>query len=246
MSKEPKIIFPCDHSIVNKERCYGDVEITRNANSGNIDVFPLSVQFLRIDRVLNHDKTVEYTENIDYFIENSTNSIRWLKIPQYFKEKSPTKYFVRGLYVKTTVTQEDEVQCSRCFGNGWYVNVFSSEEDIKITGFDKLLQDIIKYLFTERQSDGYGSELKDLIAEALYDEIELRYKISEILNDCSESIKYKQQDALTRQADLSLDETLSSITLTDVYVDYDESTCYITISIKNAANEEASFVFKTE
>lgn len=52
MSIAPRIVYSCDHVIVDKKREYGDIEMTRNEMFGFPDKVPPNISMIRIDEIL--------------------------------------------------------------------------------------------------------------------------------------------------------------------------------------------------
>lgn len=242
MSVSPRVIYSCDHIIVDKVREYGDIEMVRNEMIGFPDKVHPNISMIRIDEIMNHDKTIGYSKNVDYQQKTSTDIIEWIGTTGV--PKRGEKYFIRGLYMKTSLRKESAETCDRCCGNGWYVDIFHQENNFIVTGEEKLIQDFIKVLFTEKQSDGYGSTIRDILAENIYNEVDLGLQISNVIKDCEDQIKSAQRTNINNGISLPSNEALSEISIKKVVFSREENACYVSIAIINGTGDSTQFTFK--
>lgn len=236
MSQTLRILRPCDHVVEKRVREYGRIQMTRNSKLGFTDKIPANITIIRIDNITNKDGTVEYTKNVDYSQDTSDNIIEWLnssRAPELNEE-----YFIYALYYKKNILNQDMESCERCGGNGWYIDIFNSSMEI-FKGSDKLLQDFIKVLFTEKQEDGYGTQIKDILGSNIYDEAELDIQISTAIEDCENQIKTFQSSLST----LTDEEKLETVEIKGIYYDRENCACYISIAIINALGEFVDLTF---
>lgn len=242
MAIAPKIVYPCDHIIEDTVKQYGDIEMVRETMPGYPDKVPANIDIIRIDSVLCHNKQIEYSPYTDYEQKVSKNIIEWIN-PSHSPQMGQT-YYIRGCYVKTQIKKYDDDKCERCGGNGWYARIFSERGANTVSLQDKLIQDFIKVLFTEKGSDGYGSSIKDIVATNAYNEVELGLQVSNIIADCENQIKKSQREHMNGGSEIDLEEQLSQIIVKDVIFVRDETTCYVNIEIINAYQQVVQFGFK--
>jgi len=242
MSLAPKIVYPCDHIIVDTTKEYGDILMTRNVIVGFPDKVPTNIEFIRIDELLNESKNTEYSPNVDYKQKVSINIIEWIDQNNNCPSVGQN-YYIRGAYVKTVTRKSKSEICERCGNNGWYVDLFNSNDAETISGVAKLSQDFIKVLFTEKQADGYGSNITDILAENVYNEIELSLSISSSIQDVGDQIMRSQLEQINAGNAVSLEEALDSVEVKDIIFVREECTCYITTQVRNKLGKTVAFSF---
>lgn len=241
MSISPRIIYPCDHIIIDKERTYGYIEMKRGDIPGIPDKVMPNISVIRVDQIVDKNKEFEFSKNIDYRQDISLNTVEWVNLNN---PASGEIYFLRALYIKTIVRKETSDTCDRCCGNGWYADIFPDTGNIFMYEGQKLLQDFIKVLFTEKNSTGYGSTIKDILAVNISNEVELGLEIATIMQDCEDQIKSSQRSNINNGLDVDASEKLSRIEIKDVVFVRDENSCYISINIVNSLEESTEFTFK--
>lgn len=244
MSITPKIIFSCDHVIVNKAKCYGKILMTRDSSGGFPDKVASNISIVRIDQITNKAGDVEYSYGIDYEQKVSSDIIEWINS---INNPAPgEEYYITASYVKTSIEKFDATSCDRCNGNGWYVDILGGGEISipVVSGQDKLIQDFIKVLFSEKDESGFGSNIKDILGLNVYNNVDLGLQVSEVIADCTRQIKDAQKQQLDSGVPLSIDEALDAIEIADILFVREEATCYISIIITNEAGNSVKFSFK--
>lgn len=244
MSIAPKIIFSCDHIIVSKTKCYGKILMKRDLSGGFPDKVASNISIIRIDQVTNIDGTIQYSYGIDYEQKVSNDIIEWINTNN---NPSPgEQYYLTAAYIKTSIEKFDATTCERCGGNGWYVDILGDREASTpvVTGQEKLMQDFIKVLFSDKDSSGFGSNIKNILGSNVYNEVELGLQVSEEIADCAKQIKESQKQQLDSGVALSLEEALDSVEILNVLFVREDSTCYISILITNEAKDSIKFSFK--
>lgn len=244
MSLAPKIIFNCDHIIVDKIKCYGKILMTRDLSGGFPDKVAPNISIVRIDQITDIHGNNEYSYGVDYEQKVSDDIIEWIN--PLNNPKPGEQYYITASYVKTVVEKSDTENCDRCDGNGWYVDILGGGEISipVINGESKLTQDFIKVLFTEKNSDGFGSNIKDILGSNIYNEVELGLRVSETISDCTNQIKEAQKQQLDSGVPLLPEEALDTIEITQVLFVREEGTCYISLKIMNEAGKSIKFSFK--
>lgn len=241
MSSSPQIIYSCNHIITDRIKLYSSLEVTRNVNTNYPDKLQENIDIIRIDKV--YDNNTIYTRDIDYTQMASNNIIEWT-----ITGTSPLageKYYIDALYSKTITEKFEDSECTRCGGNGWYVDLFSQNGSVNIVENEsKLAQDFIKVLFTDKQSDGTGSGIRDILGINIYNDNEVSHKISEIINSCVTQIKKRQEQNIANGIDIPNSEKLSNVIVNKILFVRSEATYYVTISLVNANNKVMSFSFK--
>ena len=213
----------------------------RNSMVGFPDKVPSNIEFIRIDEVLNSIKQKEYSFNVDYEQKVSINILEWRNQPGIPEPNE--SYYIRGAYIKTITKKSEGEICERCSNNGWYINIFGEEKSEFVNGVEKLMQDFIKLLFTEKQLDGYGNSITDVLAENVYNEIELSLSISSSIQDCADQIIQSQLEQINNGSNIPLEEALDSVEVKDIIFVREECTCYITTQITNKLGQNVSFSF---
>lgn len=240
MAVEPRILYKCNHIIDSKELKYGKIELIRNTK--NYPDSPTSnIKILRVDRVYKGD--IEYTLNVHYTQKLSVNTLEWVDGADN-TPKVGEKYNIECLYTIVTTAQYDIDDCPRCLGNAWYINIFNEGKIESYTGINKLVQDVVKALFTDRAND-YGSTIKDLVSQNIYSETDLEVSISTIITECQEQIKTQQSEQLSNGCTLDDSEILNRLTITNMIFVREEMMCYVTIEINNLSGETIAFTFTT-
>lgn len=214
----------------------------REVVPGYPDKVPSNISIIRIDSILDKDKQGEYSPQIDYEQKVSKNILEWIN-PNHSPALGET-YYIRGCYTKTAIQKYDDEKCERCGGNGWYAKIFSDRGADTVSLQDKLVQDFIKILFTEKREDGYGSSIKDIISTNAYNEVELGLQVSNVIADCETQIKQSQREHMNGGSEIDLEEQLSQIVVRDVIFVREETACYINIEIINAYQQVVQFGFK--
>lgn len=236
MSQTPRILKPCNHIVEKNNREYGKISMTRNSILGFTDKIPANIKIIRIDKITNKDENIEYTKNIDYSQDTSDNIIEWLNSKN--TPKLGGEYYIHGLYYKKIILNQSIETCERCNGNGWYIDIFNSPLEV-FKDSNKLLQDFIKLLFTEKQEDGYGTTIKDILGSNVYDEMDLGVEISTAIEDCENQLKLVQSSIET----LTDEEKLDTVEIKDIYYDRENCVCYVSIGIINSLGEYIDLTF---
>lgn len=236
MAVSPKVVFKCNHIIDDSVIKYGNIDMVRRADNYP-DVPPASIKMLRVDRVF--DSRKEYTLNYHYNQKTSPNIIEWNPLTDI--PSNEASYTVQCLYSQVSAEKFDIEDCPRCAGNGWYLNLFDNNVQM-VEGSEKLMQDTIKVLFTERKGT-YGSNLKDILSQTTYNETELDINISTAIESCEEQIKQQQSEELSNGCTLTPEETLLKIELANILFVRKECCCYITINVVNALGNSTVFTF---
>ena len=244
MSMAPKIIFSCDHVIVNKTKCYGKILMTRDLSGGFPDKVASNISIVRIDQITDKTGEIEYSYGIDYEQKVSNDIIEWIN--SLNNPLPGEEYYITASYIKTSIEKFDANSCDRCDGNGWYVDILGGGEISipVVSGQDKLIQDFIKVLFSEKDTSGFGSSIRDVLGSNVYNDVELGLQVSEVISDCTSQIKEAQKQQLDSGVPLSIDEALDTIEIVDILFVREEATCYISFRITNEAGNSVKFSFK--
>lgn len=241
MSISLKVIHGCNHIVTSKDKVYGKIKMRRSLSVGFPDKLPVNIEVIRVDSIENLNGE-EYTKAVDFEQKVSSNIIEWIN-----PANNPAlgeEYFINALYLKIETKKFEPTECSRCSGNGWYADILSENIEI-VSGKNKLAQDFIKILFTEKSSDvSYGSNIKDILAENVYDEVQLAANVTSSIDNCTYQLKKIQQELSSSGIEVSDEELLESVIVNQVLFSREECTCYINISIKNVIGETIDFTFK--
>jgi hypothetical protein len=238
MLKAVKIINTCNHIVdeINNEIKLDN--ITRNG-SQEFDMICPEYMIVYIDsvyQILNDGSFKIYYQDID-FIKYTTNKIKWISanLPQ-----TGSTYYIEYQRSKREIKQYPQEDCPKCLGNGWHVRL-TDDNDIKIntvTGFDKLVQDFIKILLTEK-IDGYGSSMQDMLGQEIHDVNEFTRSIVNMVFQCETQYKAIQAELFNSGVQLDPLEKLNSVITTDCEYDSDFSSFFLSIIIVNESNKRA-------
>lgn len=244
MSVAPKIIFNCDHIIVDKIKSYGKILMTRDLSGGFPDKTSANISIIRIDEITDINNTRQYTYGVDYEQKVSSDIIEWINPSN--NPKPGEDYYITASYTKTVIDKSTADDCNRCGGNGWYVDIFAGEEGSipLINEEEKLMQDFIKVLFTEKDSNGFGSTIRDVLGANVYNEVDLGLKVSNSIADCVTQIKESQRQQLNNGIPLLPTEALDTIEVKEILFVREDSSCYISLRILNEAGSSVKFSFK--
>jgi len=250
MAETVQIIYPCDHIIQENTNCYGEIEMKRNIDTSFSDSISNNVTMLRVDMVYTIDsngKKIYYYNGYNYNQALSLNILEWTDDKAPNNPTPGSTYYVLGFFIKTSITKYEDSNCSRCGGNGWYVSFISINgvNVNKIEGTAKLAQDFIKVLYTEKNIiDGYGSIIKDIIGISVYDPNSVNAEIISAIDDCVESIKNGQKQAILDSVVIDDEEMLSEVRVRDIQYIREENTFYISLMIINILGQSIKFNFK--
>jgi hypothetical protein len=222
--------------------------MVRNIDTSSSDKAPDNLLIIRIDLVYkqNSDGAKTYYYNGTHYNQTvSTNILEWItsaaNIPQPGEH-----YFMQCLYIKIDVNKYIPEECPRCGGNGWYVNIIDTAgSSIQIVdGSSKLAQDFIKILYTDKNTSGYGTSIRDVIGMPIYDPKSIYSEIVSSIKDCEEQIKKSQKEASINGINISEEEILSSITVNTIQYVKDQATFYVSVSLINVLGTAIKFNFK--
>lgn len=241
MSIEPQIIHSCDHVIVKSELRHGYVNISRNKNIIFSDKIPPNIEVLRIDEVCSIDQSIIYSKGIDYDQLVSSESIEWISTG---KQPLPgSEYKILCSYIHSSTQKFSNDECPRCENRGWYASYFGRSDSCYVDNMTKLVQDVIKNLFTEK-TNGYGSVLPNLIGSNVYEPGTLSTNIVSAIKDCQNQIIKSQEENIINGIDMLPGEMLKEILVQKISFTRNSNTCYVMIKIVNQSSEEVSFSFK--
>lgn len=243
MSIGPKVLFPCDHTVVSKATEYGNISIKRSYNELNLDKVPVNTEILRIDRVFDAENR-EYFNGINYNQNINSNIIEWVKDA----DKSPSfgdEYYIQCAYIRTSIVKYEQSKCERCCGNGWYADILNEGNNVELAeGIQKLTQDFMKILFTSKSDDSdYGTTLTDLIGSTENSSI-VASEIVKALREAEQVIKSRHQDNIINGVSVNAEEALSTVNVEKVVFVRNEQTYYVTVRITSEASDIAKFSFK--
>ena len=251
MAETTRIIYPCDHTVQENSNSYGEIQLKRSMDASSPDRIPNNIIMIRIDMIYTIDNVgnkTYYYNNYNYNQSLSLDALDWIYHEPSNNPAPGDTYYILGNYVKTDIVKYDASTCHRCGGNGWYVSLINANGTNinKIDGMDKLAQDFIKILYTEKDFDsGYGSTIKDIIGLPIYDPNIIYSEIISSISDCTDIIKTNQKQAILNGAEIDDDETLSDVQIQDIQYSRDEATFYISIQIINILGDSIKFNFKT-
>lgn len=241
MSVSLKTIYPCDHIVTDHEKVYGDVLMVRSLNTEVPDKVPANTEVLRVDVVVDSTKKKSFSPTINYNQSVSKNIIEWTN-----DKENPLpgeSYYIRCSHIKTSINKFTADNCNRCNGNGWYSDLIASGKANLVSGAEKLSQDFIKILFTEKDENGNGSDIKNVLGRNVYNEVELGLNISMAVEDVVTQLKNSQIELVNNGATLPDDEAIEDVEIKDVIFIREEAACYVTINIRNKSGGNINFSF---
>jgi len=240
---EQKIIFSCDH-IINK-LVSGSVtfDMTRSTTSVT-DTIMYSGRVVNVFYVYtltgSAAQVINYKKGVDYTI--SDNEITWISSN---KPVAGAAYVLEALVTTRTITEYvgNISTCERCAGQGWYVDAFTKDNKSiqKAVGINKLVQDYIKVLYTEKATDGYGTDLTDLTGEYVPNEDLFLSDIATAINDAATQLKAIQATFDTSY--ITTAEMLSSVTITVLSYAKEECLADVELVLTSQAGSTATVNF---
>jgi hypothetical protein len=238
MLKAARIINNCNH-IVDEVSVEVKLDSVTRDSSQEYDILCPDYTIVYIGsvyQILDEGGFKIYYENID-FVKYTTNKIKWISINQ---PQHASTYYVEYERSKHQIKEYAQEDCPKCMGNGWHVRL-TDDNDIKIgtvTGFEKLVQDFIKLLLTEKL-DGYGSTMHQMLGQEIYSLDEFTRSIVNMVYECEMQYKAIQAELFNSGVELDSSERLSSVITTDCEYDSDFSSFFLSIIIVNESNSHA-------
>lgn len=255
MTQAPKIIHSCNHLIISNTRKYGDIQMIRSANI--YDIIPKNIKINRIDSIRLSDDKI-YKRGYHYSQSISKDIIEWMNLSEV--PRTGEAYTISAAYVYTSSNKYTIDDCPRCNGNGWYSSITDSQGQMSfVSGAQKLVQEFIKLINTEssdttnsdngssdESSDGndYGTDIRKVLGENVYSEVDINNKISASISRCEEYLKRKQNDELANGVQLEDSEILDHIEVKQIYFVRDQCAYVVSIILYNREQKAMRFNFK--
>ena len=224
-----KIIFSCDHVISKLSNMATSINLVRSSAGDEDIVVPVGklVRLLYAYLVPASGQVINYKPGIDF--QQDGNNIKWISA---HKPADQAGYTVEALVASRSVKDYigNPADCERCAGQGWYVNKSSSAFRAidRVAGINKLVQDYIKILYTEKDSTGYGTVLLSLSGAPVFDENAYLSDVASAINDASNQLKKIQSNFPV--GNVSNEELLYGVDV--LSMSYERSSGYAYISIK--------------
>ncbi len=252
---ELKLIYNCDHNVLNREFLIRTITMQRNADTAidkihDIDSNGKVTQIINVSAV-NYIKTIDESVTISPEIYNFyNNSIVWTRafIPGvtgiYRVPAAGEKYLVNIKYAELTFIKYNSEDCPRCGGNNWYISPVQEGDTVKeVTGPYLVAQEFVKCLLTvpktDRIDETYGSGLLMETGVPYLDD-ELTTFIRTAVNVAERQCIDKQLNSPNR----GLDELLEKAIITSIDVDESSSGIYLYITLITMAGRQVNINFK--
>jgi len=239
MTKDLRLIRVCDHiTVFTYEIISPSTLVTRSAIS-NIDYIS-NDNIKRIVSVSYIDENCDiiiYINDVDYILY-SADKIKWIS---EHKPSDNLQYMVSYIYDNNTTTEHELEDCPKCNGVGWYAKSISEVTNNldNTDGIYKLVQDVIKILLTDKDSNGYGTNLSDVLGQDITNQ-------GEIIRQVSDEITYAQNQYINYQRELeskgvalSLSERLRNIVIRNTSIDLENLSISIDVVISNYEDNNA-------
>lgn len=237
---EQKIIFGCDHIINTLKRMSVLIDVVKTSldterliQTGNIS------EVFYVYQIQDSLPVSNYRNGIDYVVNG--NSITWISS---HRPAIGSNYSCEVMMINRTVLDysKDVANCERCFGQGWYVDMLTSDLRLiaKSQGLEKLVQDYIKILYTITRDDGYGTNLLTLSGNNVMNEEIYLSEISSEINSAALQLR-EIQGAMILDGKYVLDpkETLSEVEIISTEYFRDEGRAYVKMRLISEAGSSA-------
>lgn len=139
-----------------------------------------------------------------------------------------------GLFAISAYAEYTLQTCPRCGASGWYVDIFEEGRSGDISDGSKLTQQVIKCLFTDENSDGYGTQLKSLVGKSFATEDAFCRAFANEVTKCEEQIQSIQDAFISDGGQLQDSERLASIQIASLSYAVQEGLYQVSLDITAA------------
>lgn len=234
----PKIIYACNHVYSTVSESVQTRTMVYSGVSDTIDVQG------RVDSVLRiyDPETLKPISSKRYEVEG--NKIHWNGSPMKVGDTYNVCFILKQSKVNDYTS--DPNLCYRCAGNGWYVSVMNAltKSYAKSEGINKLVQEFIKLLFTQKQDDGYGTHIHSYYGKTMHDENILISEICAEISDAESQFKLMQIQSINNDIEIPPSEMLEGVSISSAYYDKDRMSVVIQLLLINQDSQTAGLVFK--
>ena len=242
MLNTPKIVYSCDHNIVElKQNVLSEEHIKSPWDYDVICTDCTVTNVIALYQILT-DLTVDYYETINFTKNADGMSIDW--ITGASRPLSGEVFTIEYLSSFISNVQYEAEDCPRCAGTGWYVGIFEERATVakKATELTKLVQGFIKILLTTKTStsNGYGSTLKDISGTEVYDSTSLSSSIVTTVLECETNFKLLQTTDINAGTLMADSEKLKSATVNSVEFDSTVGAVYVSITLLSEDSTQAT------
>jgi len=186
--------------------------------------------------------TIHIYESGPDFMLYTHNKIRWIGND---KPTESSQYSIIYIVQDVSNQQYNIDNCPVCGGNGWYAGIIdevTGKFEI-VSGIDKLTQDVIKFILTV-QKGNYGTTLKSIIGKNMSNESALREQITSTISIMEQQYKETQASAIMEGMEVSDSELLDYIYVSELEIDSEAASVYITIHAYSVSRESAKVTLK--
>lgn len=243
MLKALRLIRLCDHKINEVDRKYITKTITRSSESPSDIIDNSGIESIDSVFVNEREYTIIYEQGID-FKRYTHNKIIWIS-PD--RPQEGTEYEISYISNNFQVNTYDPENCPRCSGMGWYASVIDSanRRSSYVTGVEKLSQDIIKMILTDRDDTGYGTSIaRESKDYNLGNEAELMDKIKLNISNVENYYKDIQASIVADGVSLNPEEILRKIEIEEIFTDINEEAVIVSLIIYNDSLENVEISIK--
>lgn len=233
MSNTFKIVYICDHDILETKSELVTRVVTRGTEEASDKITPLRIGMLW------HAEYNGSTYLPDvHFQKVGENRVGWICNPSKRPIPGDT-YSVIFEESRQVITSYEADTCTRCGGNGWYVDIASHADNAikEVSGDDKMAQDFIKILLTDNRYYPAGTSFKSIQGRIARDETEMITAVTIAIREAESILKLHQyQLTLANEDAVSDEERLSAVVINEIEVLASRDGFYIDITLINEAN----------
>ena len=233
----PQVVHVCNH-IIEKQEIVSDAITAVRSEASTTDQLMVGVAIRHVQSVF--QENTFYFEGADWRMAGA-NSLQWL--PGGNQPLSGTEYSVECLYARNTLEEWDDEVCPRCETNGWYVDILPGEktEITHLRGISKIVQDIIKMIFTYRVEGNYGTRITDYVGAPMNKPEQVMSEVAAIVAGAATRYRQIQADALARGIKLPGDDLLDRLVIHSVQHDKEGGGILIDATVYNQSGDNRPF-----
>jgi hypothetical protein len=171
-------------------------------------------------------KTIYYYEGSDFKIVGP-NLIQWIT-----GGKSPLPaalYKVEYLKSIKTIIQYSQEKCSKCNGMGWYVDITNKTGATmnKVTGIDRITQDFIKLLLTEKTDGSF--DIYSICGKENYGNT--NDEIASYIKECETSYLQRQTQMVSIITNVEDKDLLKKVIINEIEYDKELNGYFVSITL---------------
>lgn len=246
--ENPKILYPCNHVIDELDIRVVRTDVIKTSSPDGDVVCDTNNVIRDVNSISQYDGTANnwtfYHEGID-FQKVIPNMIKWIS------SNTPavgSTYTIEYERINRQLIEYEQEQCPRCMSNGWYISIIDNNQSTikKTTGINKLVQDFMKILLTDKDlsADSYGSKIMSYIGKEVVNPNDFALNISSAVLECEIQYKKIQADLLAKGFIIDNSELLKTVIVTDCEYDEDFKSVFLTVILVNQDSKKAEIDLK--